>query len=126
MDLPVPKIEISVKTQYLEAQSHPDEERYLFTYTITIVNHGSMAVTLRSRHWIIHHDEQTREEVFGDGVIGNFPYLKAGESYTYSSGTVMRNPIGSMEGSYDFISNDGVKFTVPIPLFTLIIPSKLH
>lgn len=119
-------ISVKVKTNYIEAQSAPALERYVFSYTITITNEGDTPARLLSRHWIITDGHGSVQEVRGAGVVGEQPYLAPGESYEYTSGTVMESPVGSMHGSYHMIADDHEEFDAPIPSFTLSIPHSLH
>lgn len=119
-------IEIQVETHYIEAQSAPEEDRYVFSYTVTIRNTGSQAARLLTRHWIINDANGNVQEVHGEGVVGEQPYLRPGESFEYTSGTVIETPVGSMEGSYQLVNDDGTPFDAPIPAFTLSQPNALH
>lgn len=119
-------IEVDVETAYLEEQSSPGMNRYVFSYTITIRNEGSSPAKLLTRHWIINDANGNVQEVHGEGVVGEQPYLKPGESFQYTSGTVIETPVGSMEGSYQMLSEDGTPFNADIPAFTLSLPNKLH
>ena len=119
-------IAVDVETSYLEEQSAPDMNRYVFAYTITIRNDGNQSAKLLTRHWIINDANGNVQEVHGEGVVGEQPYLKPGESFQYTSGTVIETPVGSMEGSYQMLSEDGTPFDADIPAFTLSLPNKLH
>jgi ApaG protein len=119
-------IKINVKTTYIPEQSDPDSDRYVFAYTITIHNDGSIAAKLLTRHWIINDANGNVQEVHGEGVVGEQPYLTPGESFQYTSGTVIETPVGSMEGSYQMLAEDGTPFDAQIPAFTLSLPNKLH
>jgi ApaG protein len=119
-------IAVDVETSYLEEQSAPDMNRYVFAYTITIRNEGNQPAKLLTRHWIINDANGNVQEVHGEGVVGEQPYLKPGESFQYTSGTVIETPVGSMEGSYQMLSEDGTPFDADIPAFTLSLPNKLH
>jgi len=127
MEIDTPyNIEVDVETSYLEEQSAPDMNRYVFAYTITIRNEGRLPAKLLTRHWIINDANGNTQEVHGEGVVGEQPYLKPGESFQYTSGTVIETPVGSMEGSYQMLSEDGTPFDADIPAFTLSLPNKLH
>lgn len=117
---------VEVETLYIPDQSAPEQSRYVFSYTITIRNHGSVPVRLLSRHWIITDANSKVEEVRGEGVVGEQPYLKPGDGFRYTSGTVIATPVGSMQGSYHMITDDGSEFDAPIPAFSLSIPHALH
>lgn len=119
-------IHISVKTSYIEDQSDPLSERYVFSYTITIHNAGNAAAKLINRHWVITDANGDVQEVRGEGVVGEKPHLKPGEAFRYTSGTVMQTPVGSMSGSYEMLTDDNDTFDVEIPMFTLSIPGVLH
>jgi ApaG protein len=117
---------ISVKTQYIEDQSSPDDGRFVFGYTITIRNSGQAAAQLISRHWLVSDADDHIQEVHGLGVVGHQPLLKPGESFEYSSGTAIATPNGSMRGEYFFVAEDGTRFETPIPEFSLTVPRTLH
>jgi ApaG protein len=120
------EISINVNTAYLAEQSDPSSDRYVFAYTITIANTGTVAAQLISRHWIITDAEQVTQEVQGLGVVGEQPLLRPGESFEYTSGTALATPVGTMHGSYQMVAEDGTKFDAPIPSFTLSMPRVLH
>jgi ApaG protein len=120
------KISVEVETAYLEDQSEPRERRYVFAYTITIRNEGEVAAKLLTRHWIITDADARVSEVRGDGVVGEQPYLKPGQGFRYSSGAVLETPVGTMQGSYQMIADDGARFDAPIPAFRLAMPGMLH
>ncbi|HPE61467.1 MAG: Co2+/Mg2+ efflux protein ApaG [Thiothrix sp.] len=119
-------IRVSVESRYLEQESDPDIDRYVFAYTVTIVNQGNIAARLLSRHWLITDSNGNTQEVRGEGVVGEQPYLEPGEGFRYSSGAVLETPIGAMQGSYTLRADDGVQFDAPIPVFSLSDPRKLH
>jgi ApaG protein len=119
-------IAIDVNVQYIEEQSLPNEERYVFSYTINILNKGSETAQLISRHWIITNSEGKTQEVKGPGVVGEHPYLKPGEDFTYTSGTIINTPVGSMQGSYQMKAGDGQMFDAEVSPFTLAKPKFLH
>ena len=120
------QFEISVVTQYLQDQSEPDHGQYVFAYTITIKNTGTVAAQLISRHWVITDAKNQVQEVKGLGVVGHQPLLQAGQSFEYSSGSVLTTPQGSMKGSYFCVAEDGHRFEVEIPEFVLSLPRTLH
>ena len=120
------QISINVDTAYLAEQSDPSADRYVFTYTITITNSGTVAAQLISRHWIITDAENVTQEVKGLGVVGEQPLLRPGEHFEYTSGTAMATPVGTMRGSYQMVAEDGNKFDAEIPQFTLSMPRVLH
>src|SRR5512135_2740690 len=120
------EISVSAATQYLAEQSDPSNERYVFAYTITIRNTGTIAAHLISRHWIITDADGQVQEVRGLGVVGHQPFLKPGESFEYTSGCALATPVGTMKGSYQMTSEDGHQFDAPIGEFTLAMPRVLH
>ena len=119
-------IRIEVKTHYLAAQSVPDKGQYVFAYTITIHNDGETPVQLLNRAWKITDADHKITRVAGDGVVGEQPEIGPGDAYSYTSGTVLATPIGSMEGHYGMVDTKGEKFTVEIPSFRLAVPNILH
>ncbi|MDP1928056.1 MAG: Co2+/Mg2+ efflux protein ApaG [Thiobacillus sp.] len=119
-------ISVNVTTAYLAEQSDPSSDRYVFAYTISIANTGTVSAQLISRHWIITDAENVTQEVKGLGVVGEQPLLRPGESFEYTSGTAMATPVGTMRGSYQMVAEDGNKFDAEIPLFTLSMPRVLH
>jgi ApaG protein len=120
------RVSIEVETSYLEDQSEPREHRFVFSYTITIRNDGSVPARLLTRHWIITDANGQRREVRGDGVVGEQPHLQPGQGFRYSSGAVIETPVGAMQGSYEMIGDDGKRFDAPIPAFRLAMPGMLH
>ena len=120
------KIRVDVETAYLDEQSEPREARYVFSYTITIRNEGQVPARLLGRHWVITDANGKVEEVRGDGVVGEQPYLKPGQGFRYSSGAVIETPVGSMQGSYQMLGDDGEQFDAPIAAFRLAKPGLLH
>jgi ApaG protein len=119
-------IKVEVDTRYIEEQSLPQQDRYVFAYTITIRNEGEVPARLLTRHWVITDANGKTNEVRGEGVVGEQPYLKPGESFRYTSGTLLETPVGAMEGSYQMVADDGEQFDAAIPPFTLSIPRTLH
>ena len=117
---------VTVRTQYLEEQSEPDNSHYVFAYAITIQNTGQVAAQLISRHWVITDANNHVEEVRGLGVIGHQPLLQPGEKFEYTSGTSMATPQGSMQGEYFCVAEDGEQFEARIPEFILSLPRTLH
>ena len=126
--MPKPRHEISVSTrvQFVPDQSDVERSRYVFAYTITITNTGTVTARLLTRHWIITDANGEVQEVKGDGVIGEQPLLKPRQSFEYTSGTAIATAVGTMRGSYQMIADDGVRFDAPIPEFTLSVPRVLH
>ena len=126
MDAPAYAIDVDVAARYLEDQSLPEDGRYVFAYTIRITNIGSVAAQLLSRHWIITDGDGGVQEVEGDGVVGEQPHLQPGEQFEYTSGAVLGTPLGTMQGTYRMLADDGHRFDAPIAPFTLTIPRTLH
>jgi ApaG protein len=120
------KIRIDVTTSYIEDQSKPDEGRFVFSYTITILNEGTIAAKLMTRHWIITDANGKVQEVRGEGVVGEQPLLKPGQGFRYSSGAVLETPVGTMHGSYQMVADGGAEFEAPIAPFRLAKPGVLN
>ena len=119
-------IAVDAATQYLADQSDEAGGRYVFAYTITIRNTGTVAAQLISRHWVITDAQGLVQEVRGLGVVGAQPVLRPGEQHEYSSGTAIATPVGTMRGSYQMVAEDGTRFEAAIPEFTLSVPRVLH
>ena len=119
-------IAVNVSAHYVEAQSDPSDDRYVFAYTITITNAGTTPGQLISRHWVITDAGGEVEEVRGEGVVGKQPRLASGESFQYTSGAILKTPVGAMQGSYQFVDDAGQSFDVPIPVFSLSVPNMVH
>ena len=116
------RINITVSPYYLEEQSEPDENHYFWAYQVTINNMGEETVKLKNRYWKITDSNGTKQEVMGEGVVGEQPTLNPGEKFEYTSGTPLSTPSGFMEGYYEMETKNGNKFDVSIPLFSLDIP----
>ena len=119
-------IKVIVGSQYIEAESNPEADRYVFAYTINIRNQGNIAAKLLSRHWIITDANNRVQEVKGKGVVGEQPYIKPGEAFQYTSGTMMETPVGSMQGTYQMVTDDQHHFDAIIEPFTLALPKMLN
>jgi ApaG protein len=119
-------IRVSVETSYLPEQSDPGGERYVFSYTITIQNEGAEPAKLLRRHWIITDANGKVQEVRGDGVVGEQPHLAPGQGFRYSSGAILETPVGTMQGSYQMVTDEGRNFDAPIAPFRLAMPGILH
>jgi len=119
-------IRINVETHFVEEKSSIEHNRYFFNYTVTISNDGLVPAQLVSRHWIITDANEQTFEVKGLGVVGEQPLIQPHESYTYTSGTELNTPVGSMHGSYQMVSEDGTAFDAEIPMFILSMPRTLH
>ena len=117
---------IDVATRYLDDQSDPGQDRYVFAYTINIRNRGSVPAQLLRRHWVITDANGKVQEVSGDGVVGEQPRLEPGEGFEYTSGAVLETDLGVMKGTYAMLADDGTQFDAPIPAFTLTVPRTLH
>lgn len=120
------RIRIDVNTNYVDEQSKPEEDKYTFAYTITIRNEGQVAARLIARHWVITDANGKVQEVRGEGVVGESPYLQPGQGFRYQSGTVLETPVGAMQGSYHMVADDGTQFDATIPPFRLAMPGILH
>ncbi|MBK7648420.1 MAG: Co2+/Mg2+ efflux protein ApaG [Betaproteobacteria bacterium] len=120
------QIEIQPMPQFIPEQSDPDNDRYIFAYTVTIKNIGSVPAQLVSRHWIITDGHNEVQEVRGLGVVGKQPLLQPGESFQYTSGSSLTTPIGTMKGTYQMVAEDGTHFEAEIPEFVLASPRALH
>jgi ApaG protein len=119
-------IAVSVETRFIDDQSKPQDNRFVFAYTITIHNRGSVGARLISRHWVITNANGDIREVRGDGVVGEQPWMRPGEGYEYTSGAVLETAVGTMRGSYQMVAEDGTHFDADIPSFVLSIPRTLH
>ena len=119
-------INVEVDTVYIESESEPDEDRYVFAYTITIHNKGALPAQLLSRRWLITDATGQTQEVSGDGVVGEQPHLDPGEEFEYSSGAVLETPVGAMQGLYRMETEGGFEFDAPIAPFTLAVPGMLN
>ena len=119
-------INITARVNYLAEQSDEADNRFVFAYTITLTNTGDIAAKLVSRHWVITDANQDVQEVRGQGVVGEQPVLQPGQSFEYSSGTVLATQVGTMSGSYQMVAEDGTEFDAPIPRFVLSVPRVLH
>ncbi len=120
------ELTVSVRTQYLPEQSDPERTNFVFTYSITIKNTGTVATQLIARHWVITDANNHVDEVRGLGVVGHQPLLQPGEQFEYTSGTQLATPQGSMYGEYFCVAEDGHRFEVKIPEFVLSLPRTLH
>jgi len=119
-------INLVVRTEYLPYQSSPENQQYAFAYHITLSNTGEIGAQLISRHWIIIDGNGVRSEVKGMGVIGEQPLIGPGESYQYSSGTVLETVVGTMQGSYHMLGERGGSFDLDIPVFSLALPNAVN
>jgi len=119
-------IRVTVKSAYRPDRSAPAQGRYLFAYTVRIANQGDRPAKLVSRHWVITDAEGRVEEVRGPGVVGQQPWLAPGQSFQYTSFCPLRTPFGTMHGTYEMIGENGARFEVEIPAFSLAVPHTLN
>lgn len=119
-------IRVLVEAEWLPDHSVPAKHRWAFSYTVTITNEGRQTATLIARHWVITDGEGETEEVRGPGVVGHQPALGGGQSFTYTSGAILKTPHGTMAGEYLMVRPDGSKFEADIPPFALVTPSALN
>ncbi|CAG1021059.1 Co2+/Mg2+ efflux protein ApaG [Methylomonas sp. LL1] len=120
------KVLVEAKPHYIEAQSSPEQNRFVFAYTITITNVGSVPARLLTRHWLITDANGKVQEVNGEGVVGEHPHLNPGDSFRYTSAAMIETPVGVMQGKYQMQSDTGESFSASVPKFTLSIPRTLH
>ncbi|NEX20368.1 Co2+/Mg2+ efflux protein ApaG [Thiorhodococcus mannitoliphagus] len=118
-------IKVTAQSQYQPDSSSPDEGRYVFAYTISIENQGAKAAQLLDRHWVITDADGKVQEVRGQGVVGEQPHLRPGESFEYTSGTILTTPLGSMQGAYGMVAEDGTRFKAEVPVFSLA-SARIH
>jgi ApaG protein len=119
-------IRIEVQPLYLSHQSKPEENHFVFSYTVSISNTGKVPAKLLTRHWLITDADGHKQEVHGDGVVGEQPEILPGQKHIYSSGAVIETPVGTMEGRYGMVSKTGENFDAPIPVFRLAVPGVLN
>lgn len=119
-------ITVSVEPEPIHEESRPSDGVFAFAYTVVIENHSSDSIQLMERHWIIESADEQTDEVTGAGVIGQQPILNPGQRFEYTSSAVIRDPIGSMHGSYIFRRKEGGFFTVQIPRFKLLYATLLN
>jgi ApaG protein len=119
-------IEVTAESAYLPEQSDPANQHYAFVYHIVIRNCGTVPAKLVSRHWVVTDAQANTQEVHGIGVIGEQPHLQPDEEFEYSSGIILSTPVGSMQGNYEILADDGTVFMAPIPAFSLAVPHILH
>lgn len=117
---------VQVDAQFVEDQSEPEDNRFVFAYTVTVRNEGSVPARLMSRHWIITDANGKVREVRGEGVVGEQPHVKPGEGFQYTSGAMLETSVGTMRGRYHMQGDDGQDFDADIPEFTLSIPRTIH
>ncbi|NII09915.1 Co2+/Mg2+ efflux protein ApaG [Oleiagrimonas sp. C23AA] len=119
-------IDVSVESRFVPDQSEPDNDRFVFAYTVRLHNAGKVGAQLVARRWVITDANGKVEEVAGDGVVGEQPWMRPGERFEYTSGAVLDTSVGTMQGSYRMVADDGTTFEANIPTFTLSIPRTLH
>jgi ApaG protein len=119
-------IEVAVESKFAPRESDPGARRYVFAYTVTIAHRGGEPVRLLNRHWVITNANGERQEVRGRGVVGEQPRLEAGQSFKYTSAAIIETPVGAMQGDYEFESDGGARFLVPIQVFSLSVPNVVH
>ncbi|MFW0699537.1 MULTISPECIES: Co2+/Mg2+ efflux protein ApaG [unclassified Pantoea] len=120
------RVSVHVQSQYVASQSSPDDDRYVFAYTITIRNLGRSSVQLLGRYWLITNGNGRETEVQGEGVVGEQPLITPGNEFQYTSGAVIETPMGTMQGHYVMVDEQGDTFHVEIPVFRLAIQTHIH
>ena len=118
--------EVEAEPLYLENHSSPESDKYVFAYTIRILNTGEHTFKLVSRHWEIIDANGDVQEVKGEGVVGQQPVLEPGEGFEYTSSAIISTPVGTMKGTYQMVADDGTPFDAEIPEFHLKMPRILH
>lgn len=122
-----PTVQIEVTSKYLGKQDKPEAtEVYVFSYTVNITNTGDRALQLLSRYWLITNGNGEKVEVQGEGVIGQQPIIAPKQTYSYTSASMLKTEVGTMEGYYAFRSDDNADIKAPIPVFSLAVPNSLH
>jgi ApaG protein len=119
-------LSVVVEPHFVPEQSDPGKQQFVFAYKVRITNIGERPAQVISRHWIISDGEQGEHEVRGLGVVGQQPLLGPGETFEYTSGCPLKNPVGTMRGSYHCVGENGVPFEVDVPEFVLAMPRTLH
>lgn len=120
------RIQVEVQSEFLADQSDANANRWVFAYHVTIRNQGEQSAQLLTRHWVITDGDERIQEVHGEGVIGEQPRIAPGQAFSYTSGAVLETRVGSMQGSYQMLAEDGTCFDASIPAFTLAPPHALH
>ena len=119
-------VRVTVESRYLPQESDPRGQRYVFAYTITIENNANEASQLLNRHWVITDGQGEIEEVHGPGVVGQQPRIQPGQGFRYTSGAILKTPVGVMRGHYEFVTDAGEQFDVAIPQFSLAVSELVH
>jgi len=121
------QIHIKVDTQYVGKQfKNPTTEVFVFKYTVNITNMSEQPLTLKSRYWLITNGDGEKIEVSGDGVVGEQPTIAPNQTYQYSSASMLKTEVGSMQGYYEFEQQDKSRYKAQIPIFRLAVPNVLH
>jgi ApaG protein len=119
-------VRVDAQSTYVAEQSDPEEKRFVFTYTVSIHNEGTLPAQLLHRYWKITDGDGLIREVHGDGVVGEQPTIVPGDVFSYTSGAVLETAVGTMEGYFEMLAADGETFRTAIPVFSLLQPSALH
>jgi ApaG protein len=119
-------LSVEIRTCFDTDKSRPEDDHYVFTYTVKLHNTGRIPVQLLKRHWLITDANGSTEEVHGEGVVGEQPWMRPGDDFEYTSGAILKTDVGTMSGSYQLVADDGTHFEADIPQFTLSIPRTLH
>ena len=119
-------IQVSVFSNYIAQQSVEAEQQFVFSYTITIANNSAETFQLLSRYWLISDANGDANTVTGEGVIGEQPFIKAKQSFTYTSGCILKSPLGNMQGHYQVQTSSAALIQVEIPIFRLAKPNILN
>jgi ApaG protein len=119
-------IKVSVKTAYIPDHSNELEKRYVFSYTITIENNSEESIKLLTRYWLITDANEDTSTVAGEGVIGKQPIIAPSKSFQYTSGCVLKTPVGTMQGHYQMLDDNNKNIQVEIPVFCLALPNILN
>ena len=119
-------IRITARPSYVPERSTPSQGMYFFAYEITVANEGELPARLISRHWVITDGTGQKQEVRGPGVVGEQPRLSPGQQFRYVSYCPLETPVGSMEGAYQMVRDDGSEFEARIGAFTLAAPNALN
>ncbi|HCX00188.1 MULTISPECIES: Co2+/Mg2+ efflux protein ApaG [Pantoea] len=120
------RMSVQVQSLYIASQSSPEEERFVFAYTITIRNLGRNAVQLLGRYWLITNGNGRETEVQGEGVVGEQPVIAPGSEFQYTSGAIIETPMGTMQGHYVMQDEEGETFNIDIPVFRLAVETHIH
>lgn len=124
--IPNSEVFINVETQFIDKQSNEEEEQFVYSYTITINNHSATPLKLLSRYWLITDANGDTSTVAGEGVVGEQPLILSGSSYTYTSGCLLKTPLGTMQGHYQMLNPSNEVVQVEIPVFRLAKPNILN